>query len=69
MDLEHFNSLTHISSFAQTSSNNSETLIPSFSTFLDVLNRFLRVFRTYPKSRTTDSLSIPCFTPIWLDLS
>jgi hypothetical protein len=44
-------------------------LIPSFSTFLDVLNRFLGVFRTYPKSRTTDSLSIPCFTPIWLDLS
>jgi hypothetical protein len=29
-----------------------------------VLNRFLGVFRTYPKSRTIGSSSIPCFTPI-----
>jgi hypothetical protein len=44
-------------------------LILSFATSLEVLNRFLRVFRTYPKSRTIGSSSIPCFTPIWLDLS
>jgi hypothetical protein len=33
------------------------------------LNRFLGIFRTYPKSRTIGSSSIACFTSIWLELS
>jgi hypothetical protein len=44
-------------------------LISSFPTFLEVLNKFLEVFRTYLKSSTIGSSYIPCFTPIWLDLS
>jgi hypothetical protein len=65
----HFDSFTHISSFAQYLLHNSDMLISSFPTFLDVLKGFLRVFRTYPKSRTIGSSSIPCITPIWLELS
>jgi hypothetical protein len=44
-------------------------LIPSFPISLDVMIRFLEVFRTYSKSRTIGSLTFPCFTHIWLDLS
>jgi hypothetical protein len=42
-------------------------LILSFPTFLEVLNNFLGVFRTYLKSRTIGSTYIPCFIPNWLN--
>jgi hypothetical protein len=65
----HFDSFTHMSSFAQYWLHNSDILISSFPTFLDVLKGFLRVIRTYPKSRTIGSSSIPHITPIWLEVS
>jgi hypothetical protein len=69
MDHEHFDSFTHISSFAQTSSKIAICWFLSFPTFLEVLNTFLKVFWTYPKSIIIGSSSISCFTPIWLSLS
>ena len=69
MDHEHFDSFIHISSFAQTSSKIAICWFWAFQPFLEVLNTFLRVFRTYPKRWTIGSSSIPCFTSIWLSLS
>jgi hypothetical protein len=65
----HFDSFTHLSSFAQYWLYNGDMLISSFPTFLDVLKGFLGVIRTYPKSRTIGSSSIPRITPIWLEVS